>query len=746
LNSVNAKTLNIAGNGIYTMKQYSQEQIDDFTYKLLKAVLESPELNTKIDSIRSGGQSGFDEAGAKAGYKLGIKTLVLAPKGYTFRDVNSKDISNEKLFKDRFNIIEESKEELPSSDMSTISSLPTSNDTINIYAGANQYKELSNFAIRPFTVNVELPQGEKQFTFQSVEQGFHFYKALAAGNGIIGAKILKTTNGAELRKLTNRSSLPMTAEQVEEWDNTSKSIMLNLMYDSYAQNPQEASKLLDTGDAKITHNQDNTRWKLDFPEIVMTVRDMLREEGFTPSTVIPETTENIPTESLEDTNEEQVDFVGKNDNIETIVEGELSVVDEVIAQELITKQSPIIKLPRSERDVVKPSQVLMPWKFKAKMSKYIKNGKLDMSKIDPKILIGFGMRIPNQGPNSQVAFEIVGFLPKEAGDQIIASKDLVTQMGHDFDFDTMYTYLYDSVEVNGVLTPITSEIETRILNEFGVTERNKKVLIEQINSKREQLAELRELKELTYGTAQVTREYERFTKKTLKESSKALFEELKQYKELSEIVKGDLDKLLLLQSILNSPDAALKNELVDTHIAVHNNPSSEVQKQIKRPIGSWILADYAKQMDKVVGERKDRELQRIKAINEEIIKENTTSKNKKPLVPLPVGISPMSDLSQTTKFVSGTAGNAGVGVYSLYNTFLSVMAQKEGTNPDEQIIYKTRASQGKKGLKDWYINIGGTRSNGRLCSPYTIDCPTLVAVIPNACSVAVKNFLIAGSL
>ena len=404
------------------------------------------------------------------------------------------------------------------------------------------------------------------------------------------------------------------------------------------------------------------------------------------------------------------------------------------------KQLPTLKLPRSERDVVKPSQVLMPWKFKAKMSKYIKNGKLDMSKIDPKILIGFGMRIPNQGPNSQVAFEIVGFLPKEAGDQIITSKDLVTQMGHDFDFDTMYTYLYNSVEVNGVLTPITSEIETRILNEFGVTERNKKVLIEQINSKREQLAELRELKELTYGTAQVTREYEGLTKKTLKESSKALFEELKQYKELSEIVKGDLDKLLLLQSILNSPDAALKNELVDTHIAVHNNPSSEVQKQIKRPIGSWILADYAKQMDKVAGERKDKELQRIKAINEEIVKENTISKNKKPLVKLPVDISPMSDLSQTTKFVSGTAGKAGVGVYSLYNTFLSVMAQKEGTSPDEQIIYKTRASQGKKGLKDWYINIGGTRSNGRLCSPYTIDGTTLkTEVAEGHQSVSVDN-------
>lgn len=160
------------------------------------------------------------------------------------------------------------------------SNLPKSNKTINIYAGSNQNAELSNFAIRPFTINVETPSGEKQYTFQSVEQGFHFYKALVANNPQIAKQILATTNGGQLKRLTNRSNLKMTLEQIKEWDNTSKSIMLNLMYDSYAQNPQAAEKLLATGDAKITHTQDNTRWKTDFPEVVMTVRDMLKEEGF----------------------------------------------------------------------------------------------------------------------------------------------------------------------------------------------------------------------------------------------------------------------------------------------------------------------------------------------------------------------------------------------------------------------------------------------------------------------------------
>lgn len=103
LNESQATTLNIAGNGIYTMRgKYSQDQVDEFTYKLLKAVTESPELENKIESIRTGGQTGFDEAGSKAARELGIKSDILAPKGYTFRDITGKDISDESKFKARF--------------------------------------------------------------------------------------------------------------------------------------------------------------------------------------------------------------------------------------------------------------------------------------------------------------------------------------------------------------------------------------------------------------------------------------------------------------------------------------------------------------------------------------------------------------------------------------------------------------------------------------------------------------------
>ena len=104
-NVLKVKTINIAGNGIYTMRgYYTQEQCDKFTYDLLNTIISSEDLMYKIDLIRTGGQTGFDESGAKAGEKLGIKTIVLSPHGWKFRDLRG-DISNEVLFKKRFDLI-----------------------------------------------------------------------------------------------------------------------------------------------------------------------------------------------------------------------------------------------------------------------------------------------------------------------------------------------------------------------------------------------------------------------------------------------------------------------------------------------------------------------------------------------------------------------------------------------------------------------------------------------------------------
>lgn len=101
----NEITLNIAGNGMYTLKgKYRQEDLDEYVYNLLSRVLESKDLRVKISQIRTGGQTGLDESGAKASLRLGIDTLIVCPKGWLYRGLDGNDVRDEKLFKSRFDV------------------------------------------------------------------------------------------------------------------------------------------------------------------------------------------------------------------------------------------------------------------------------------------------------------------------------------------------------------------------------------------------------------------------------------------------------------------------------------------------------------------------------------------------------------------------------------------------------------------------------------------------------------------
>lgn len=97
-------TFNIAGNGIYTMKGVkTQEECDSFTYELLNAIINHKDLNIRVNKIRSGGQTGFDEAGIKAGLKLKIDTTAFYPKGYKIRDLDGDKLQTRKEVYKRLN-------------------------------------------------------------------------------------------------------------------------------------------------------------------------------------------------------------------------------------------------------------------------------------------------------------------------------------------------------------------------------------------------------------------------------------------------------------------------------------------------------------------------------------------------------------------------------------------------------------------------------------------------------------------
>lgn len=149
-------------------------------------------------------------------------------------------------------------------------------ESINIFARTNEHTELSNFAIRPFTHTFENGSSER---FQSVEQAFHYIKATMFANpgvnGDIIDNIMKTTNGKELKTL-GRSIRQLDTTR---WDSESSNVMKQLLQESFEQNPDAAKALLDTGDAQLTHLQDNTKWKTEFPRLLMEVRDELRKHS-----------------------------------------------------------------------------------------------------------------------------------------------------------------------------------------------------------------------------------------------------------------------------------------------------------------------------------------------------------------------------------------------------------------------------------------------------------------------------------
>lgn len=104
IKELNARTINIAGNGVYTTIKYDcdQDECDQLVLNYMRSLLDELGPDYKITLIRSGGQSGFDEAGLKAAVALNIPALCVCPKGWKFVDVNGKTICDEQQFKNRF--------------------------------------------------------------------------------------------------------------------------------------------------------------------------------------------------------------------------------------------------------------------------------------------------------------------------------------------------------------------------------------------------------------------------------------------------------------------------------------------------------------------------------------------------------------------------------------------------------------------------------------------------------------------
>jgi len=86
----NAKTLNIAGNGIYTFAKHgwTQDEVNNFVCNVVGKVHQF----WPIEKIFTGGQTGTDLAGAVIAEHLKIEALITLPKGYLQRFENNVDV------------------------------------------------------------------------------------------------------------------------------------------------------------------------------------------------------------------------------------------------------------------------------------------------------------------------------------------------------------------------------------------------------------------------------------------------------------------------------------------------------------------------------------------------------------------------------------------------------------------------------------------------------------------------------
>ena len=129
--------------------------------------------------------------------------------------------------------------------------------TLNIWFSTGENAQLSNLAYRPFTLD------GKQY--ESVE---HYYQTNKSGkfNQGVYAKNWKGGN----KKISGGTEVDKSKNLI---------MMKQAMLESFKQNPRALEALLATGNTRLTHNQDTGVWRIDFPRLLMEVRNELRGQG-----------------------------------------------------------------------------------------------------------------------------------------------------------------------------------------------------------------------------------------------------------------------------------------------------------------------------------------------------------------------------------------------------------------------------------------------------------------------------------
>lgn len=187
---------------------------------------------------------------------------------------------------------------------------------LNVYAGTRENVELSNFAKRPVTLGDGV-------TYPTVEHAYQISKLQYASPMNVQpdevqelAKNPGNYTAAQAKKLSRQ----IVGLDTKRWDEDSSDLMETIVEQSFEQNPEALKVLLATGNATLTHTQDKTKWRTEFPRILMNVRTKLAEDVKTPEA--PDNPESVQLDLFADVPGTPVTTLQMSEaNIEKILAG-----------------------------------------------------------------------------------------------------------------------------------------------------------------------------------------------------------------------------------------------------------------------------------------------------------------------------------------------------------------------------------------------------------------------------------------
>ncbi len=131
----------------------------------------------------------------------------------------------------------------------------------------------------------------------------------------------------------------------------------------------------------------------------------------------------------------------------------------------VANTSEDLKFVREDKETGKilPAEILVSPQYFLNLlkQKKIDTTNFDINNISEELLNVVIYRIPTQGKNSMLSCRIKGFLPAEAGSQIICPFEITTQSGSDFDIDKVYIEMYNTKVINGKFQKLESGTESK---------------------------------------------------------------------------------------------------------------------------------------------------------------------------------------------------------------------------------------------------------------------------------------------